>query len=299
MANFVQDLSTVFTSAAETAGHFTVLVNARHRHGASGIVYKSDLVVTANHVVEHEDEIQVVLPEGGAVTASLAGRDPARDLAVLRVSQGGLFPATLSPLQAQIGLPVLAIARPDADGIQASFGIVTAIGGPVRTHHGALLESYLRTETNPYPGFSGGPLVGLDGALVGLNTSGLSMGSLLTIPASIVWQAAESIALHGHIRRGFLGVRSQSTPLSEANQSALGRKQDSGLLMVGVEDNSPSATGGLLVGDILVGVAGTIVGQHEELQEMLDGDQVGKKVELEILRGGMRQVLMVEIGERA
>jgi S1-C subfamily serine protease len=299
MNSINSDISNAFTSAAAQAATYTVLVDARHRQPASGIAFKPDLVVTANHVVERDEDIKVLLPDGSTLSATVAGRDPARDLVVLRLAEAKLSPAIPAAGPAAVGLPVLAVGRPDSDGIQASFGIVRALGGPVRTGRGALLESYIQSETNPYPGFSGGPLVALDGSLLGLNTSGLSMGSLLTIPVSIVWQAAETLAQHGHIRRGYLGIRSQSTPLSDANRAALGRPQEAGLLLVGVEQDSPAGKAGLLVGDILAAIASVPVNSHDDLQGQLDGALVGKKVDFEILRGGLRQVVAVEIGERA
>jgi S1-C subfamily serine protease len=297
--NNAMNISNEFISAAESAARYTVLVDARHRHPASGIAYQPDLVMTANHAVERDEEITVMLPDGSSIAATVAGRDAARDLALLRLVEARLLPAQVSTMQIAVGLPVLAVGRPDGAGIQASFGIVRALGGPVRTGGGALLESYIQSETNPYPGFSGGPLTALDGTLVGLNTSGLSMGSLITIPAAIVWRVAETLALHGHIRRGYIGIRSQSTPLSESNRGILGRNQDSGLLLVGVEENSPAGKAGLLVGDILVAVGSQPISSHDELQNSLDGDLAGKKMDLEVLRGGVRQTLTVEIGERA
>ncbi len=290
--------SDTFTQAINQGGQFTVLVNARRRIPASGIVYKNDLIITANHVVEREDELTVLLPEGNTVKAHLAGRDPARDLVLLRLDQAGARPAPLSGNPVQVGQPVFALARPSSEGLEASFGIISAISGPVHTGRGGVLEKYLRAETNPYPGFSGGPLIDLEGKLLGMNTSGFSMGSLITIPADLVWKAAEYLAEHGSVRQGYLGIRSQPVILNEANQSSLQRVQESGLLLVGLEPESPASNAGLIVGDILVGIAGQALTSHEMLQSRLNNETVGKTITLEILRGGQRHDVTVTVGER-
>ncbi len=296
MSNAISD---AFTQAIHQGSLFTVLVNARRRFPASGIAFQPDLIVTANHVVEKEEDVTVVLPDNRTITARLAGRDPGRDLALLRLAQASASPAQVASSPAQVGQPVFALARPGSNGIEASFGIISAISeGPAHTHRGGVLEKYLRAETNPYPGFSGGPLIDLEGRLLGLNTSGFSMGALITIPADVLWKAAQYLAEHGSVSQGYLGIRSQPVSLSEVNQAALNRKQDSGLLLVGIEHDSPASAAGLMVGDILVGIAGQPLTSHEMLQSRLNSEMVGKTISLEILRGGQRIEATVTVGER-
>ncbi len=292
-------ISDTFVQAINQGGLITVQVNARRRIPASGILYQPNLVVTANHVVERDEDLSVLLADGNSANASLAGRDPGRDIALLRLSQAGATPAPAAAGPFQVGQPVLALARPEEGGLEASFGIISAIGSdPVPTRRGGVLEKYLRAEVNPYPGFSGGPLVDLEGKLVGMNTSSFSMGSLITIPTDVLWQAAQYLAEHGSVRQGYLGIRSQPVSLTEANQAALKRRQDSGLLLVGIERESPAASAGLIVGDILVGIAGQPLTSHEVLQSRLNSEMVGKTISLEILRGGQRIDVSVIVGER-
>jgi S1-C subfamily serine protease len=150
----------------------------------------------------------------------------------------------------------------------------------------------------PYPGFSGGPLVNAEGEVLGINTSGLSHDSLLAIPAGIAWKIAADLAEHGSVKRGYLGVRSQLVEIPAAARSALGREQETGLLLAGIEDDSPAAAADLMVGDILVGVAGRPVSDHDELFIALGGDTVGKPVPVEILRGGRLETVSVTVVER-
>ena len=297
-SNPLVEFSNAMANAVAKAGAATVLVSARHRMPASGIVYASDWVVTANHVVEVDEGISVMLEDGTEIEASVAGRDPTTDLAVLHLAHPAPAVATSVAQEARVGQLVLALGRPSPNGIEASLGVVSSVGGPVRTRRGALLERYLRTDTISYPGFSGGPLIDASGSVVGMNTSGLAHGIALTIPAGLVWQLAESLAQHGRVKRGYLGVRSQSVELSEEAQSALGRQQATGVLVVGVEKNSPASVGGLIVGDILVSLVGSPITDPDELVGLLSGSIVGSPAQVEILRGGQRTTLSIVIGER-
>ena len=296
--NVLVELSDALADAAEKAGQATVLVHARQRMPASGIAYASDLILTADHVVEREEGIEVILPNGEKVKARIAGRDAGSDLAVLRLENAVATPAEVTKSPARLGQMVLALGRPSPDGIEASLGTVSAIGGPIRTGRGGMLERYIRTDSISYPGFSGGPLVAADGTVLGLNTSGLGNGAAVTVPADIAWRVAEALVRHGRIKRGYLGIRSQTVEIPAASQKVLQREQATGLLIVGLEHDSPASRGGLMVGDILVAVAGAPVLQHDELFARLDGDVAGKSTPIEILRGGQPQTLNVQVGER-
>lgn len=292
------ELSDALADAAELAGKSTVLVNARRRMPASGIIFAGDLVLTAEHVLEKDEDITVVLDDGAEVAARIAGRDAGTDLAVLKLERAAGTVAEITKSPARLGQIALALARPSRDGIEASLGTVSAIAGPVRTSRGGMLERYIRTDSISYPGFSGGPLVAADGTILGLNTSGFSNGSAISIPAEIAWDIAATLARHGQIKRGYLGIRSQTVELANAAQEALKRKQATGLLVMSVENNSPASKGGLIVGDILVAVAGNPILHHDELFTRLNGDVVGKSTQIEILRGGQPQTLQIVIGER-
>ena len=296
--NILMELSDALADAAEKAGKATVTVNARRRMPASGIAYAADLILTADHVIEREEDITVTLADGTEVPARLAGRDAGSDLAVLRLERAAATPAEVTDAPARLGQLALVLGRPSGDEIEASLGTVGAIGGPVRTARGGMLERYIRTDSISYPGFSGGPLVAADGTVLGLNTSGLGRGGAITIPADIAWKIAETLTKHGRIKRGYLGIRSQTVEIPGASQKALGRDQESGLLVVSVENDSPASRGGLIVGDILVAVAGQPVLHHDELFTRLGGDVAGTSTPVEVLRGGQPQTLNIVIGER-
>ncbi|RIK29665.1 MAG: signal protein PDZ [Anaerolineae bacterium] len=290
------NFSNALTSAVEKGGASTVLVDARKRYPASGIAYAEDLVLTADHVVTRED-IKVTLPNGKSLAATVAGRDAGSDLALLKLAEKVLTPAKTSS-EVKVGHLVLALGRPNASGIQASWGIVTAIAGPARTHRGGLLDEYIQTETTPYPGFSGGPLVNTAGEVLGLNTSGLTHSSSLTIPVNVAWRIADELAKHGSVKRGYLGVRTQPVEIPEAARKSLKRDQSSGLLVLWLEENGPAQQGGLFVGDTIIAVGGQTVSDPDDLVTALKSDVVGKSVAVEVLRGGKSETVNVKVGER-
>jgi S1-C subfamily serine protease len=297
MSNPLTEFSNGLTAAVEKGGASTLLVDARKRYPASGIAYAEDFVLTADHVVTREENIKILTPDGKSLPATLAGRDPGSDLALLRLAEKSLTPAKTSG-GVKVGQLVLALGRPNSAGMQASWGIVTAISGPARTFRGGLLDEYIQTETTPYPGFSGGPLVNTAGEVLGLNTSGLTRGSSLTIPVKVAWRIAEALAKHGTVKRGYLGVRTQPVEIPEASRKALKREQTSGLLVIWLEENGPAEKGGLLVGDILVAVNSHPVSDPDDLFAALDSDTVGKSIPVEVLRGGKPETIHVTAGER-
>ncbi len=294
----LKDFSEGLASAVEKGGSATLLVDARHRFPASGIAYAADLVLTADHVITREESITVVSPDGKSFSATIAGRDPGSDLAVLRISEKVLAPAKTAASAPRVGQLVLALGRPSAAGIQASWGIITAMGGPARTSRGGLLDEFIQTETTSYPGFSGGPLVNTEGEVLGLNTSGLAHGMPLTIPVKSAWRNAELLVKYGVVKRGYLGIRTQTVPVPESAHSALKRVQEHGLLVLWLEEKGPAEGAGLLVGDILVAVAGQPLSDPDDLFAALSGDTVGKSIAVDVLRGGKPATIQVVVGER-
>jgi len=291
------EFSEGLSAAVEKAGMSTILVDARKRYPASGIAYAEDLVLTADHVVTREDDIKLVLPDGKSLTATIAGRDPGSDLTLLRLAEKALTPAITSDV-VKVGQLVLALGRPNSAGMQASWGIVTSISGPTRTFRGGLLDEYILTETTPYPGFSGGPLINTEGEVLGLNTSGLTRGSSLTIPVKVAWRVGEALATHGSVKRGYLGLRTQPVEIPETGRQALKRDQDHGLLVLWLEEGGPAEKAGLFVGDILVAISDQPVSESDDLFAALGSDIVGRSIAVEVLRGGRPETVNVTVGER-
>ena len=296
--NSFTNISDAMADAVEKAAASVVLVDGRNRFPASGIVYAADLVVTADHVLERDEDIRVILADGNEITAEVIGRDPSSDLAVLKLAEPMEGVANPFEGEMRVGEFVLALGRHSTKGIEASLGVVSYINGPVRTHRGGLIERFIRTDAAPLPGFSGGALINAKGQIVGINTSGLSHGTLLTLPTSVAWKTAQKLAEHGSIKRGYLGIRSQIVEIPASAFETLGREQKTGLLLVQVEEDSPTAESDLMIGDIIIGIAGEAVSDHDELASKLTGEIVGKQAKVNVLRVGELLTLDVTVGER-
>lgn len=296
ISNELTQFSGQMADAVERIATSLVTVHGRVRQSATGIVFAPNLVVTADHVLERDDDLSIETDDGRRLAAQLVGRDASSDLAVLRVDELGRDAAVQAQGQARVGQLLLAVGRPSAGGPMASLGVVSAIGGPLRTRRGAVIEQVIQTDATPYPGFSGGALIDSNGTVLGLLTTGIIGGVALGIPAATAWQIAETLTQHGHMKRGFLGISSQPVNLPEGQRG--GGTQEHGLLLVRVEPDSPAAKAGLLIGDILVALDGQPVQDAEDLQALLRGERVGKSVPASIIRGGSAQTVQVTIGER-
>lgn len=293
MSDVLQTLSDAMAGAVESAGASIVRVVARRRQAASGVVWSADgLIVTAHHVVESDDKIRVGLPNGETVSATLVGRDPNSDIAVLRAETSGLtVPTWAEASDVRVGHLVLAVGRP-GDEPQATLGVISAL-----SHSANENKYFAQTDVVMYPGFSGGPLVAVDGKIVGINSSGLMRGVSLAIQTPTLRHVVESLVKHGKIRRGYLGVGVQPARLPANLADSLGQK--TGALIVSVEADSPAEKAGLFMGDTVVALGSSKVADMEDLLSALGSAQIGVSINAKIVRGGQVQEVPVTIGERA
>jgi S1-C subfamily serine protease len=293
MTDILQQLSDSMAGAVESAGRSIVQVAARRRMPASGVVWSADgVIVTTHHVVEQEDRIKIVLPDGSTVSATLIGRDPNTDLAILRTDTKGLTVANWAGADAvRVGHLALAVGRP-GDDLQATLGVISAL-----MHRTDENKYFAQTDVVMYPGFSGGPLVSATGQIIGLNSSGLMRGVSLTIQTPTIQYVAENLLKHGKMRRGYLGVGVQPAKLPVGLREQLDQK--TGALIVSVEADSPAEKGGLFLGDTIVALGSHKVEDMEDLLGALSSAAIGTNVTVKIVRGGQVQDVPVTIGERA
>ena len=292
MSTVLPELSEALADAVSKAAAGLVRVEGRERLPATGIVWDAEgLILTAHHVLERDENINVGFEDGETVTAELVGRDPATDLALLRTTKrGSSVPAWAGPEDLRVGHMVLALGRPGKN-VQATLGIVSALGDSWRTPAGGPVDRYLQTDTVMYPGFSGGPLVDVQGRFVGLNTSALLRGVSITVPAPTLNRVVQDLSEHGSVRRAYLGVGAQPNRLPDGIAKELG--QETGLLLVSVEQGSAAEEGGMFLGDTLVSLGGTPVRHMDDLFTTLDGGLIGKSITARILRSGRLEELTV------
>jgi S1-C subfamily serine protease len=284
------EFSDQLATAVHQAGRAVFAVNGRPRVPSSGVLWRAGLIVTANHTVQTDDDLTVTTPNGAALPATVLGRESALDIAVLRVDASDAVVAELADSDAvRVGHIVLAVGA----GTRASYGVVSAIGAAGSGRWGSDVFSL---DLTLYPGFSGGPLVDARGAVVGVNTSGTSRHRQLAIPAKAVSRVVEAVMRHGRIPQAYLGVSTQQVRMPESFRGE-GEAQRTALIVVDVENGSPAARG-LLVGDVIVAVDGTAIGDPLELRSVLRPERIGRHVRTSVIRAGQRLDVDLTVGER-
>lgn len=293
----LRELSDALGNVAETVGSSVVRVEARRRRGGTGVAWPADgIIVTADHVIEREEDVEIGLPNGDTRPAVVAGRDPSSDLAVLRIDGPGVHTGSWSDFQdVKVGHLVLALGRPGRS-LRARMGIISALGDRWRFPAGAEFDRYLESDVGVYPGFSGGPLVDASGKILGINTAALPGRRTITIPADTVRRVVDSLLTHGRIPRGYLGIAVQPVVLSTRLQQEVG--QESALLVVSVEPGSPAEAAEVVMGDAIIRVGDQPVSGHTDLRHLLTGERIGSPVRLGIVRAGQVRNVDVVVGER-
>ncbi len=293
MENPLAALSDALAAAVERAGRSVVTVNGR-----SGIHWQAGVVVTADHVLRGEDSLSVALPDGRTVSAKLAGRDPATDLAVVRAETNGLPVAERGDATLRPGNLVLAVGRSAETGATAALGAISALAGSWRTWRGGLIDSFVRLDMGAYPGLSGSAIVTAGGVVAGLATAGLSRSSVIAIPAATVDRIGNELLATGKVRRGYLGVGLQPVALPSHLREKLRISAKTALMLVNVEPGGPAERAGLLIGDVLVRISGHDITDVDDVQAALGAESIGAKLPATVVRGGELAEVTIEARER-
>jgi Trypsin-like serine proteases, typically periplasmic, contain C-terminal PDZ domain len=290
---FLARLSDELAAAVALVAPSVVRVDDGSRLTATGVVWEADgVIVTTSHGTERDEELFVVTRDGARHAAQLLGRDLETDLAVLQVAAAGLTPVPRASAEdVRVGQLAVAVGEPGEGGLTATLGLVSSRQD---TETAGQPEYILTTDAVLYPGFSGGPLVGADGRMLGLlnRLYGRGIGVALGVP--LVARVAEAIRKHGTLRRGYLGVRTQLVNLPDGLRVTHGLAQSRGLLVVQVEPGSPAEAGGLMLGDTLLSLNNKAVEDVDALRGHLIA---GQPVAVGLVRGGERRELTVTVGE--
>jgi S1-C subfamily serine protease len=290
MENELVSFSNELAGAVEQAGRAVVAVNARPRFASSGVLWRPGVIVTAEHAIRRREEIGITLSDGRSTSATLAGRDAGTDVAVLKLAENGAPVATFGSSEGlKPGHVVLAIGRSPDSGVNATMGIMSAVSGPWRSWRGGQIDQYLRLDLTVYPGSSGGAVVDTQGRVLGIATSALSRIAGLAVPASTVNRVIDELLRTGHVSRGYLGLGLHPVALHDGS---------TGLVVLSAEPDGPAGRAGVILGDILLALAGKPVTDTGDIQSVLDGSSVGKPVTARILRGGQAIEISITVGER-
>ena len=296
MSNSLLAFSKELVAAVRKHSSAVVAVQGGRRFPSSGVIWRPGVIVTAEHTLRADEDVSVVVDGGKTFTARLAGRDPGTDIAVLKLESDAAQAiqrdgeSTVEP-----GALVLTVGRSANAGPVASMGIIGAVSGPWRTWRGGRLDQYIRLDVGMYPGSSGSVVVGASGSVIGLATSVLSRVAGLAIPAGAIDRVADELLAKGRVSRSYLGVALQPVQLPEHQRQ---QEDPRGLIVMTVEPGGPAAKAGVLVGDILVALAGAAIRDTDDVQNALETHPAGSTLRATLLRGGQRHEVDVAVAER-
>lgn len=297
MPTSLVDFSHELADTVESAGQSVISVLEGGRAGVSGTVWRNGIAITVAHTIHGLDAVTVILPSGDETKATVSARDSGTDIAILQLAQD-VPPATQADdSRIRTGEIVLSIGRRGTDGLAAAYGIVSAISGPWRTTTGARVDRWLRLDLNPFPGFSGGPVVNAAGEVIGMATSGPGRSAAI-VPTSTVNRVVDQLIKHGHIVRGYIGVGLQPVAFPDDAWQPLGINSGRGLLITAIAPGSAAAEAKLTLGDVIVTIDGKPLRSGVGLQSLLDAETVGKSVSIGVVRGGQLLNVPVTVRER-
>jgi S1-C subfamily serine protease len=263
----------------------------------SGVVISTDgLVITNSHVVGQANTVRIIVPEGSAVEARVLGRDPDTDIALLRANSNFTAVAELGDSKAlRRGQIAIAIGNPLGFDWTVTTGVVSALGRSMRASTGRLIDDVIQTDAALNPGNSGGPLVATNGKVVGINTAVIrgAQGIAFAVAANTARFVVTEITRHGRVRRSFVGISADTVALPRRTALAAGMAATTALRVRGVETGGPAATAGITAGDIIVAVDGHPVTGVDDLIRLLDGERIGRPVELKIVSATRISILSV------
>lgn len=262
---------------------------ASHGSRASGFIWRPGLVVTAEETLAEDGEISLTLPGGQVVAASLAGRDPSTDIALLR-AEGA---ASIAPIPARTAAPdpgSLAVTVGARDGKPvALLGMVAHVSGPWQSLRGGEIDSRIELDQRLSTRAEGGLVLDAGGQALGMAVLG-PRRRVLVIPAATIERVAARLEAKGRIARGYLGLGAQTV--------AIDGGADSGVMVMSVDPGGPAAAAGLHQGDVITAMNGEPVKHMRALIRSTGPDSVGRPVSLTVRRGGTAQTMALTIGER-
>jgi len=261
---------------------------AERQGGGSGFVFTPDgLILTNSHVVHGATRIRVSLPDGRRFPAHIIGDDPATDLAVIRVDAPNLVAAPLGDSQKlKVGQLAIAIGNPYGFQYTVTAGVVSALGRSLRSYSGRMIDDVIQTDASLNPGNSGGPLVSSDGQVIGVNTATImgAQGLCFAIGINTAKFVAGRLLQEGRIRRSYIGVEAQTTPLHRRLIRFYSLEQESGVVAISVAEGSPAQKTGLRDGDVIIALDDKVVAGVDDLHRLLTDARVGVSSKLTVLR---------------
>ena len=277
--------------------------NVKDAGGGSGFFISSEgFIVTNSHVVSEASKLEVRTPDGDSFLAELKGNDPSTDVAVIKV-YGKNFPHVKfgDSSKLKVGQLVVAIGNPYGFQYTVTAGVVSALGRSMRSYAGRLIDNIIQTDAALNPGNSGGPLINSKGEVVGINTAIIAsaQGLCFAVGSNTSEYVVGKLIMGGKVRRAFLGIEGQTINLSKRMVAYNHLNINKGIYIERVERNSKAGNSQLLDGDIIVGFNNVSISSVDELYLNLNESFIGKVIELDILRHGIKMPVKVTLAEAA
>jgi len=296
--------SSAVIRAVDTVGPTVVKVEIERGRGlGSGVVFTPDgLILTNSHVVAGAQSLRVILPDGRTTTADRVGEDPDTDLAVIRIDGSRLpFAQFGDSKRVRVGQIAIAIGNPYGFQHTVTAGVVSALGRSLRSQSNRLMDDVIQTDAALNPGNSGGPLVTSVGEVIGINTAMIpaAQGLCFAVASNTARYVASLLIRDGRVRRSYIGVAGQNTPIPRAIARANQVAVTSGVLVLTVEANSPAATAGLHEGDVIISLADQAVAGIDDLLRLLTADRIGSAAKIIVLRGIAKRTLTIVPSEHS
>ncbi len=299
MSTELIELSNALAQATGRAAASVVAVHTETRGSSSGIMWRPGVIITSEHALRRDEEIQVTPPNGRVVPATLAGRDPSTDIAVLKCPETDTVVPEFGDLGAlKPGSLTLVVGRTRASGPVAALGVVSLVASNRRTWTGEALTPYIRLDIGLQPTAVGGAVIDANGNVVGLATPRFARFGAIAVPASAINKIADTLLKQGRIPRGYLGVGLQLVRLPNDLRETLHRNEKTAVIVLEVHPGGPADKAGIVIGDILVSLGGYSVTRMEEVQSLLSGDTIGNSLPLKFVRGGSVQEGSIVVAER-
>jgi S1-C subfamily serine protease len=299
MSTELIELSNALAQATDRAAANIVAVHTERRGSSSGIVWRSGVIVTSEHSLRRDEEIQVTLPDGRVVPATLAGRDPSTDIAVLKCPEATSAVSEFGDVAAlKPGSLTLVVGRTRASGPVAALGVVSLVAPDRHTWTGASFVPYVRLDVGLQPTAVGGAVIDAHGKIVGLATPRFARFGAIAVPASSINKITDTLLQKGHIPRGYLGVGLQPVRLPDGLREKLKWNEKTAAIVMDVHPGGAADKAGIVIGDILISLAGHAVTRLEDIQSHLAGDAIGKTLPLKFVRGGAIQEASIVVAER-
>src|ERR1700680_4291551 len=287
MSKELIELSNELAQATDHAAASVVAVHTERRGSSSGIAWRAGVIVTSEHSLRRDEEIQVTLPNGRVVPATLAGRDPSTDIAVLKCPDANnAVPEFGDVAKLKPGSLCLVVGRTRASGPVAALGVVSLIAADRRTWTGASFSPYIRLDVGLQPTAVGGAVIDANGSTVGIATPRFARFGSIAVPASSINKIADALLQKGHIPRGYLGVGLQPVRLPDGLREKLKWNEKTAAMVMDVHPGGSADKAGIVIGDILISLAGHAVTRLENSQSHLGADASGKTLPFKFMRGG-------------